>query len=176
MWTLRCGCLSSSIQHSNCVSRSVTTVKTMKLSSRALNNWDLKLLKEKAQTIAQIEYTTHQYLFPLCFELYAARCDPEVRVASSASFCAQDAHKRFLPLCIWAIPFRIILLCNERLLIVFLVLSYLSYVAAFITVLYIKKKYFNFIYILYINIFRLLIFHECILQQYKEQCVTFYQI
>ncbi len=68
----------------------------MKLSSRALNNWDLKLLKEKAQTIAQTEYTTHQYLFPLCFELYAARCDPEVRVASSASFCAQDAHKRFV--------------------------------------------------------------------------------
>ncbi len=35
--SLRCGCLSSSIQHSNCVPCSVTTVKTMKLSPRWFN-------------------------------------------------------------------------------------------------------------------------------------------
>ncbi len=66
-------------------------------------------------------------------------CALWLRVASSTSFCARDVHKRFVPLCIGAIPFRIIILLrNERLLIVFLVLPYLSYVAAFITVLYIE--------------------------------------
>ncbi len=44
--SLRCGYLSSSIQHSNCALRLVTAVK---LSSRTHSNWGLKLLKEKAQ-------------------------------------------------------------------------------------------------------------------------------
>ncbi len=71
----------------------------MKLSPRALNNWDLKLFKEKAQTIAQIYYTMRIYLFPLCFELFfAVHCDSVLR--TSTSFFAQDAHKRFVPLCI----------------------------------------------------------------------------
>ncbi len=64
----------------------------------------------------------------------------------------------------WA--FRIIILLrNERLLIAFLVPSYLSFVAASITVLYILKYIFIYKYI-----------YLFISQQYKEQCVTFYQI
>ncbi len=60
----------------------------------------------------------HQCLFPLWFEfLNAARCDS--CVVSSRSFCARDAHKRFVPLCIEAFRF-IIFLHNDRLLIAFL--------------------------------------------------------
>ncbi len=41
-------------------------------------------------------------------------------VASSVSFCARDAHKCFMPLCIGALRI-IIFLRNERLLIAYLV-------------------------------------------------------
>ena len=78
------------------------------------------------------KYNMHQYIFTLCFELFNAkhcRCALWLHDASSASFCTRDAHKRFVPLCMGAVHI-IILLRNERLLIAFFVLSYISYVAA----------------------------------------------
>ncbi len=63
-------------------------------------------------------------------------------------------------------------LAQLNIIIVFLVLSYLSYVAALLLCYTFKKYIFLYIFICKCIC---LFFHECILQ-YKEQCVTFYQI
>ncbi len=88
-------------------------------------------------------------------------------VASSASFCARDAHKCLMPLCIGA--FRIIIfLRNERLLISFLVHLICYIVLPHYCAVCLKEMYFNFTAYVYI------VFHECILQQYKEQYIVFF--
>ncbi len=68
-----------------------------------------------------------------------ARCDS---VASSASFCARDAHKCFMPLCIGA--FHIICLPNESLLIAFLVCLICHMVLPHYCAVRLKEMYLNF--------------------------------
>ncbi len=79
-----------------------------------------------------------------------ARCDS---VASSASFCARDAHKCLMPLCIGA--FRNICLHNERLLIAFLVRLICYMEVPHYCAVRLKEMYFNFTaYILVVGRYR----------------------
>ncbi len=68
----------------------------------------------------------------------------------------------------------IILLHNERLFIAFLVrLIYHMFLSHYCAI-HLKEITFNFTVCLHINI--LLVFHVCILKQYKDQCISFYII
>ncbi len=68
----------------------------------------------------------------------------------------------------------IILLHNDKLLIAFLVrLIYHMFLTPYCAI-HLKEMSFNFT--VYIFIYKYIVFHECILQQYKEQCISFYQI
>ncbi len=90
-------------------------------------------------------------------------CAQWLSVASSASFCARDAHKCFMSLCIGAFHI-IIFLHNERLLIAFLIHLICHMVLPHYCAVRLKEMSFNCTVYLYIKI--LLVFHECILQQY----------
>ncbi len=42
----------------------------------------------------------------LCYAVRTISWALRLRVASSASFCARDAHKCFVPLCIWMLSYH----------------------------------------------------------------------
>ncbi len=98
-------------------------------------------------------------------------CTLWLSVASNVSFCTRDVHKCFMPLCIGAFHI-IIFLCNERLLIAFLVHLICHMVLPHYCAVRLKEMYFNFtVYIFiykYITCFPLLYF-----KQYKEQYIIF---
>ncbi len=70
-------------------------------------------------------------------------CTLWLSVASSAPFCARDAHKFFMPLCIGDFCI-IIFLRNERLLIAFLVHLICNMVLPHYCAVHLKEMYFNF--------------------------------
>ncbi len=132
----------------------------MKGSSQAQYR-TFKTVKRKGSIYCRTDLIHYALIFLSCVlwtSLYglrsAARCDSVLLQAH------HSAHKCLVLLCI-------LFLCNERFLIAFLVRLICYMLLPHYCAVCLKEMYFHFYIYLYINI--LLVFHECILQQYKEQ-------
>ncbi len=137
------------------------------------SNWNLNLLKEKAQT--NRTDLIHYALISLHFVLWTFLCGLAERWDSVLLQAHYSAHgMRISALCRSLFgAFRIIILLhNERLLIAFLVrLIYHMFLPHYCAI-HLKEMSFNFT--VYIFTYKYIVFHECILKQYKAQCISFY--